>query len=54
MLRAAWPIATTFASEFWPASSTNRTSTLSTIRSVAHTHDVPVTRLAEPAGINWP
>ena len=48
MLSAACAIATTLASEIWPASSTNRTSTVSAMRVVVHSHDVPAARVAIP------
>ena len=39
----------TLASEIWPASSTNRTSTASVILADAHSHDVPAARFARPS-----
>ena len=44
-LSVARAIATTLAREIWPASSTNRTSTASTILDEAHSHEVPAARL---------
>ena len=46
MLSADRDTATTLASEIWPASSTNRTSTASRILADAHSHVVPAARFA--------
>ena len=48
-LSVARAIATTFASEIWPASSTNSTSTDSGIFDETHSHDVPAARFARPS-----
>ena len=48
-LSVARETATTLASEIWPASSTNRTSTAPTIFADAHSQGVPAARLARPS-----
>ena len=47
-LVAAPRTATTLASDIWPASSTNSTSTASAIFGDAQSHDVPATTVAAP------